>query len=206
VGGPAELVYWLELKGVFDHHKIPFPILLPRNFGMVVDAPTDRKMSRTGLPLKAFFESKNELSKRWILQHSSHDLSLTKQAKAVENILDEVKKRTSAIDPTLGPMTAAHAKRAAQMIQTIEQKMIRAEKRKQSDSIRQIEAIKDALFPNGGLQERNDNFLNFYQADPKFLQELLLHFDPFDFQLHVLKYHDQKGTSKAVSGKKKRAK
>lgn len=206
VGGPAELVYWLELKGVFDHYKLPFPILLPRNFGMVVDAPTLRKMGRSQLPLKAFFESKNDLCEQWILKHSSHDLSLSKQAKAMEKILDEVKKRSAAIDPTLGPMTAAHAKRAAQMIQTIEKKMIRAEKRKQSDSIRQIEAIKDALFPNGGLQERNDNFLNFSQSDPKFVQELLHYFDPFDFQLHVLQYHDQEGTSKAVSRKKKRAK
>lgn len=205
VGGPAELVYWLELKGVFDQFKIPFPILLPRNFGMVVEAPTARKIGQTRLPLEAFFESKSEVSKRWILQNSSHDLSLAVQAKAIEKILDEVKKRSAAVDPTLERMTDAHGTRAAHMIQTIERKMIRAEKRKQSDSIRQIEAIKDVLFPNGGLQERNDNFLNFYQPDPKFLQELLLKFDPFDFQLHVLHYHDQKGTSKAVSGKKKGA-
>ena len=32
VGGPAEIAYWLELKALFDHYKILFPVLIPRNF------------------------------------------------------------------------------------------------------------------------------------------------------------------------------
>ena len=32
VGGPAEISYWLEYKAMFDHHKIFFPVLMPRNF------------------------------------------------------------------------------------------------------------------------------------------------------------------------------
>jgi bacillithiol biosynthesis cysteine-adding enzyme BshC len=199
VGGPAELVYWLELKGVFDLFKVPFPILLPRNFGLVVDAPTARKMSKTKLRLEAFFEPKNELFKRWVTQHSSHDLSLDVAAASLGKILDEVKKRSANIDATLGPMTEAHATRMQKALQSIEQKMMRAEKRKQSDSLRQVEAVKDALFPNGGLQERTDNFLNFHQTDPGFIQKLIDLFDPFDFRFHVLTYHEQAGTSKAVS-------
>jgi bacillithiol biosynthesis cysteine-adding enzyme BshC len=38
VGGPAEVTYWLQLKGVFDYFKVPFPILMPRNFALVLDA------------------------------------------------------------------------------------------------------------------------------------------------------------------------
>ena len=68
--------------------------------------------------------------------------------------------------------------------------MLRAEKRLQSDRLRQIDAIKDNLFPSGGLQERTDNFLNFYPADPEFIKKLLLHLDPFDFRFNVLSYHD----------------
>ncbi len=199
VGGPAELVYWLELKAVFDLFQTPFPILLPRNFGLVIDAPTARKLSKTHLHLEAFFESKNELFKRWVSQHSTHDLSLDAASNALEKLMREVQARSSNIDATLGPMTEAHTTRMQKALRTIEQKMMRAEKRKQSDSLRQVEAVKDALFPGGGLQERTDNFLNFYQTDPNFIQSLLDRFDPFDFQFHVLTYHEQEGTSKAVS-------
>lgn len=199
VGGPAELVYWLELKSTFDHFQVPFPILLPRNFALVVDAPTARKIGKTRLHLDAYFESKNDLFKRWIKQHSSHNLFLDEAASAMENILTMVQSRAQKIDPTLGPMAGAQASKMQKMIRNIEQKMLRAEKRVQADSLRQIEAVKDGLFPGGGLQERVDNFLNFYQTDPGFIQHLLTHFDPFDFQLHVLTYHDQEGTSNVVS-------
>ena len=75
-------------------------------------------------------------------------------------------------------------------LETIEKKMLRAEKRHQADKLRQIETIKDALFPNGNLQERTDNFLNFYQQDTDFINKLVNQFDPFDFQFNVLSYHD----------------
>ncbi|MEJ0054214.1 MAG: bacillithiol biosynthesis BshC [Bacteroidota bacterium] len=63
-------------------------------------------------------------------------------------------------------------------------------KRLQSEKLKQIEAVKDALFPGGSLQERTDNFMNFYQQDPDFIKKLLNDFDPFDFQFNVLTYHD----------------
>ena len=199
VGGPAELVYWLELKSLFAHFKAPFPILLPRNFSLIIDSPTARKMNKTRLHLDAYFESKNDLFKRWVVQHSEHDLSLEKSAASIQKIMSEIQARAARIDSTLGPMTEAHAKRMEKAIRTIEQKMMRAEKRVQADGLRQVEAVKDTLFPGGGLQERTDNFLNFYQTDTAFIQKLITHFDPFDFQFHVLSYHDQEGTSKTVS-------
>ncbi|MFM7853837.1 MAG: bacillithiol biosynthesis BshC, partial [Flammeovirgaceae bacterium] len=54
------------------------------------------------------------------------------------------------------------------------------------DKLRQIEAVKDALFPNGSLQERTDNFLNFYQSNPRFIGELIQELRPFDFRFNVL--------------------
>jgi len=47
-------------------------------------------------------------------------------------------------------------------LQEQEKKMLRAEKRKFTDQQRQIAAIKDHLFPSGGLQERFDNIGYWY--------------------------------------------
>jgi hypothetical protein len=44
------------------------------------------------------------------------------------------------------------------------------------------------LFPGGGLQERTDNFLNFYQQDQLFIQKLIEHLDPFDYRFNILQY------------------
>ncbi len=190
VGGPAELVYWLELKSVFNHFKVPFPILMPRNFALVLDAPVSRKFSKTGLDIESFFEEKNYLFNHWVTKNSSHDLSLGKAMKDLDQILSEIYERSIKVDATLGQMTKAETKRMKDGLERIEKKMLRAEKLQQSDKLRQVEAVKDALFPGGSLQERTDNFMNFYQQDPDFINKLLKNFDPFDFQLNVLTYHD----------------
>ncbi|MBY0434768.1 MAG: bacillithiol biosynthesis cysteine-adding enzyme BshC [Cyclobacteriaceae bacterium] len=190
VGGPAELVYWLELKNVFEFFKVPFPILLPRNFALVVDSATNRKMEKTGLTLEEFFEDKNLIFNHWVSKNSNHDLSLKNVMATANELMKSVQERSGGIDPTLQPMAAAEAARMMKGLEKIEKKMLRAEKRLHSDRLRQIEAVKDALFPSGGLQERTDNFLNFYQTDPGFVKKLLTHLEPFDFQFNVLTYHD----------------
>ena len=73
-------------------------------------------------------------------------------------------------------------------LERIERKLLRAEKRQHGEKLRQIEAVKDALFPNGGLQERVDNFLNFYQQDGDFIKKLIEHLDPFDYEFNILTY------------------
>jgi bacillithiol synthase len=103
-------------------------------------------------------------------------------------ILNNVKERAIQIDSTLNQFVGAEAKRATSGLEKIEKKMLQAEKRFHSDKLRQLEAVKDALFPNGSLQERTDNFLNFYQSDPTFIQKLLKEFDAFEFRFNVLTY------------------
>jgi bacillithiol synthase len=186
IGGPAEVVYWLQLKGVFDYFKTPFPILMPRNFAAVMDSASQNKFEKTGLEIKDLFEEKNFLFNHWIAKNSKANLSLSNQVKEAESIFRKVKEQASAVDPTLNKHADAQTKRMVQALEVIEKKMLRAEKRKQVDKLRQLEAVKDFLFPNGSPQERTDNFLNFYQQDPQFIQKLIQNFDPFDFKFNVL--------------------
>jgi bacillithiol synthase len=188
IGGPAELVYWLELKKVFDHFHQPFPILMPRNFALVVDAPTDRKMKKTGIDLKLFFAQKNFIFNHWMLQNSTHELTISKEMQQVSALFEKLQAKATSIDSTLSQFVGAQAQRTTKALSSIEQKMLRAEKRKHAEKLQQIEAVKDTLFPNGNLQERTDNLLNFYPADPEFIDQLLTNFDPFDFRFHTLIY------------------
>jgi bacillithiol biosynthesis cysteine-adding enzyme BshC len=186
VGGPAEAIYWLQLKGVFDHFKIEFPILMPRNFAAMMDAPIKKKFEKTDLELKDFFNEKNFLFNHWVSRNSSSNLTLEKELSSAKSLFEGIKERASQIDPTLVKHTEAQASRSIKSLETIQQKMLRAEKRKHSDKLRQIESVKDYLFPNGNPQERTDNFLNFYQQDSKFIQKLIQSFDPFDFRFNVM--------------------
>lgn len=185
-GGPAEVVYWLQLKDVFKHYNIPFPILMPRNFALVMDAPTVRKFEKTGLELNELFFEKNYLFNHFAIKFSRNKIQLNGEKEAIQNYFQTIRQQAEAFDKTLGPMVGAETQRALKSLEKIEHKLLRSEKRFQSDKLKQVEALKDSLFPNGSLQERVDNFLNFYLTDPQFIQKLLSHFDPFDFRFNVL--------------------
>lgn len=186
VGGPAEIVYWLQLKNLFDHFNVLFPMLMPRNFGVVVDHTVQRKLEKTGLDFVQLFEDKNYLYNHWMLKNSKYNLTVGAERTTIREIYNQLKQRAESIDKTLGPFTGAEGPRVMNGLEKIERKLLRAEKRVHSDKLRQIDAVKDALFPNGVLQERVDNFLNFYQQDKLFIDKILKYFDPFDFQFNVL--------------------
>ena len=190
VGGPSEIVYWLQLKDVFTHYKIPFPILMPRNFAMVLDSPTLRKFKKTGLEVNDLFLEKNYLFNHFAVKFSRNKIKLNGEKEAIQQYFQIIRQQAEAFDKTLGPMVGAETQRAIKSLEKIEHKLLRSEKRFQSDKLQQVEAVKDALFPNGSLQERTDNFLNFYVQDSKFIEKLIIHFDPFDFRFTVLLYND----------------
>jgi len=188
VGGPAELVYWLQLKGIFDHYRIPFPVLMPRNFALIMDAPLIRKFDKTGLSIEELFLPKDRLFNQVVLKTSTADLTLNGEKKAIEDYFTRIQENVTQIDKTLGPLVGAEQQRVIKGLLRIEQKVLRAEKRKHADLLRQVEAVKDALFPNGSLQERTDNFLNFAQTDQQFIPTLIRSLDPFDFSFSIMRY------------------
>lgn len=186
VGGPAEMIYWLQLKGIFAHFKTPFPILLPRNFAMVAERNVMEKWKKTGLDLNDLFKEENFLFNHWTLKNTHHDLTVGKELQGSSGMFDALTQRAANIDKTLGPLVSAEATRVRHGLERIEKKMLKAEKRLHADRLRQIKEVKDALFPGGGLQERVDNFLGFYQKDPEFIPKLLERLDPLDFRFNVL--------------------
>jgi bacillithiol synthase len=187
-GGPAEVVYWLQLKGVFDHFNIPLPMLMPRNFALVIEKNVAVKFEKTGLDYKHLFEEKNYLFNQWIVKNTKQDLSLGKELTLFTEQFAAIRERVGHIDPTLIKFVEAQATRTTSSLEKIEQKILRAEKRVHREKLGQLESVKDLLFPNGSPQERVDNFLNFYQKDLQFIQKLLDAFDPFDYKFNLLFY------------------
>lgn len=185
VGGPSEVAYWFQLKPIFDHHDIPFPALMPRNFGMVVPKHINNKIDKTELTWEELFKDKNEIFKQVAVDNAKDSVLLNGQMNELVELFAKIKKQAETIDPTLKAHVEAQSVKTQHKLEVIEKKFIRAEKRKHSDKINQIEAILAYLFPNDGLQERTDNFLNFYLANPQFVKNLLDQFNPFDYRFHI---------------------
>ena len=162
IGGGGETAYWLQLKDLFSHYKIPFPMLVLRNSFLVVEKIWQEKISKLGFSIEDMFLSQEELLNRLVMNESKNEIKLNGSLSELEQLYESFKKQASAVDVTLEKHVEALKLRTVQSLQELEKKMLRAEKRKFADQQRQINTIKEHLFPKNGLQERIDNISYYY--------------------------------------------
>jgi bacillithiol synthase len=173
VGGGGEMAYWLQLKDLFQHYKVVYPVLVLRNSFLIIEKKWKAKMERIGFSIADFFQPQDKLMNLVVAKNSEHTVSLNGNFEKAEELFEQIKVQAGSIDPTLSQHVAAIKARSFKTLQELEKKMLRAEKRKFSDHERQIQAIKAALFPGNGLQERKENFSGFYAKWGRdFIEEL----------------------------------
>lgn len=190
VGGPSELVYWLQLKSIFDHFEITFPLLMPRNFAGVMTSGQVKKLQKADLSFEDIFKEENTLVKEKVIANTSFKMDLDEQKSHLRGMYSEVKDQATQVDSTLEKLVLAELKKTEKSLEKIEHKILKAERNNQEVLVNRIYALKEALFPGGGPQERKDNFLNFYINNPKFIASCMEAFDPFDYRFHMIEVHE----------------
>lgn len=162
VGGGSELAYWLELKALFNHYRVPYPVLLLRNSFMLVNSDMKLLMNKLNLGIADLFKSENTLLNELVLKKSEHQLSLQKERDQLAALYQQLETASASVDPSLVNHVKALFLKADKNIESLEKKMIRAEKRKYEAQAQQLQRLKNGLFPGNNLQERVENFLPFY--------------------------------------------
>lgn len=184
-GGPAEIIYWLQLKPVFDKFNIPFPILLPRNFAMIVSKTNHKKMQKLNLTITDLLQDEHTLKQQYLAKNGG-EISIEGEQKQLQDLFNSLEKKAIEVDKTLQDFVRAEASRIEKSLEGIEKRIRKAEEKKHEVALSQMVGIKQKLFPNGGLQERSENILNYYANHQHITDELLEVFDPFCMELHVL--------------------
>jgi uncharacterized protein YllA (UPF0747 family) len=186
LGGAAEVAYWFQLKGIFDLHQAPFPILLPRNFGMIIPPLEAAKLEKLELSIPDIFQDERVLRQQFVDKNTKHALDLGNEQERLSNLMAKIAQKAQAIDETLEASVLAEETRWQKGLERLTKKMRKAEERNQAVGLGQIQAIKQNLFPEGNWQERHTNFLEFLLNYPTLLADLLAVLDPLTFELFVM--------------------
>lgn len=162
IGGGSEVAYWLELKELFEHYGVPYPVLLQRNSFLIVEGRMHKLMKKLGIDPEALFKEESALLKDIVLARSSLQLTLGNEAEQLSGFYEHLRKIVQPIDTTLIQHVNALEAKAAKALKNLEKKMLRAEKHKYSIQSGQLQQLKSGLFPNHSLQERVENILPYY--------------------------------------------
>lgn len=185
-GGPGELAYWLQLKEVFAHYQVPMPILMPRSFALIFNKSSHKRYEKLNIDLEDLFLEEVALRQKYVEDNSQESPNLDAEKELLAELFDRIDQQANQIDPTLSGFVGAEHKRNLKSLENIEKRLKKAQESKFDTEIKQLIKLKEALFPEQKLQERHDNFLNFYLNNSRFLAQVAEHLAPFRFEMNIL--------------------
>ena len=172
---------------MFEANKIQFPILVSRNFCLLVDAKSSQIWEKLGFSPLDYFLDKEKLIGRFVRNQSDEFNGFEEEQLALNMLYSKLSQRANSIDFTLVTMVNAELEKAKNGVKNIEAKIIRAGKAKHETQLNQVKKIKEKLFPYGELQERTDSFIPHYiQKGDFFFHQLMSHFSPFEKNFLIL--------------------
>ena len=176
VGGGSEVAYWMQLKDLFEHYQVPFPMLVLRNSFMIMDENHAHKMKELEIREADLFKEDTTLANELVQRWSGQEISLKQEEADSKALFQHLKKRASEIDKTLVQHVHALEVDHLKKLDGLEKKMLKAERKKQAIQLQRIWKLKEELFPNHNLQERVENFMPYYaQYGQSFIHTVLNH-------------------------------
>lgn len=188
VGGPAEVAYYGQLRGVYEAFGVPMPLVMPRATATVVDANAFRFLTRHDLPLESL-SAQDEAALNVLLASQlppSVEGSLNDAQRALEQRLAVVTAELRRVDPTLEGAAKSTLSRMQDDLARLHGKVIQAAKRKNETLRRQFTHAQAQTFPGGHPQERAVGliyFLNKY--GPSFVDRMAEEL-PADMSTHAV--------------------
>ncbi len=158
IGGAAEVNYWLQLKPIFEHYKVFYPLIWVRNMITIIQKKLWDKVTKLNIPMEKLFKIEKE---QIITMYSENVLkyaTILASIKEIDFEIDSLKKVLSAED-------YEEIKKTYDAFQTILKKNLRNSKNNVTSSIQfkhykdEIAIIKSKLLSKSNLQERNSSLL-----------------------------------------------
>ena len=187
IGGGGEMAYWFQLKESFEAQKVVFPMLLQRDSVLVRSTKQFDKQLALGISDADLFLKKNDFINKYVRRIANIDVDFSPQLETLKSQFAHLYQIAEQTDASfLGAVKAQEVKQI-KGLKHLEKRLLKAQKRVLADKIARSTDLKEGLFPNGNLQERQLNFSELFLeqgADVvKILKETL---NPLDMRFLLL--------------------
>ena len=175
VGGPGELAYFGQLRGLFRRHGVGMPVVIPRASLLVVETRVARVLEKFALAPGDVREGDALLSRlaRERLPDDVQD-AVVRWRTAVEALGGELAAAIAAVDPGLQGAVTKTRNAGLSALGNLEKKIVRAARRRNDTTRAQIHKARVNLWPAGKPQDRVLSSLQYLMRHgPQFLSRVL---------------------------------
>ena len=187
IGGGGELAYWFQLKKYFNAVNVPFPTLLLRNSVLIQTEIQQKKLQKLNISKEDVFLKRHTFINKKVREISNIDIDFSKQKKHLEAQFEDLYKLAEVTDKSFLGAVKAQELKQLKGLSHLEDRLLKAQKRKLKDAVSRMTALQTELFPGGSLQERNTNFSEFYlEYGPTLIPSLVDALEPLKGEFLIL--------------------
>lgn len=175
VGGPTEIAYWLELKALFEQFTLPYPVLVPRYFGLRLSTTHHRIIEKYQWDLKTMFNTPKEA---FLAQYFEKQLSKNSALIELEHQLNKFNTDFYQFIENQGLGLERSARSTITRIEKewrrFHNKLRRAIQKREDTVHAHVEEIYKAILPLNISQDRVLSYLSEYAVHGNVLWETIL--------------------------------
>lgn len=187
IGGGGEIAYWFELKSFFASAKVTFPILLLRNSVLLATEKQNKKADKLNLSWSDLFSKQTALINRTTQKLSDFPIDFTSQKEALQKQFEALLEIANNTDESFLGAVKAQETKQIKGLETLEKRLLIAQKRKYNDELQRIIELQNQLFPNQSLQERQANFSEFYlENGERLIPEIMSQLKPLEQNFNIV--------------------
>lgn len=182
VGGVAEISYWLQLKGIFETLKLPFPMIQIRTSILWIDPIISKKLAKVSLKLEDLFTDSSLVKKKYLHDFASEEVDFKIVDAFTSELKEQLIEKIIGLDEHLEKYAQSEAVKLEKQIEAIKEKLVRVVKHRHEIAMTTIDQVFERIYPNNGMQERTLNLFSLC-PDGKISEKIeFLHrfIDPFD--------------------------
>lgn len=163
VGGPGEIAYFAQMKSLYEVFGMEMPVILPRFSMTLIESSVERVLEKLPFSFAEYHNRIEDLEKSYVKKTEEVDIEkLFGIWKSQMEDLNKVKKdEIQEIDPSLGGSVGKAKAVYFSELDKLKGKVYKSVKQQEKIQLDRIAKIKNNLFPNNNLQEREIAFIYF---------------------------------------------
>ncbi len=163
VGGPSEISYYAQVDPLYNFFDVESPFIFPRASVTLLEKNVENTLEKLNVNISDLFIEERLLKHNIVKNKSEFEIGklFENSETEVQLIFDRIKEQLFGIDKTLTDVASKTEQRVMQAFDNLKLKAEKADERQHDTIIKQIDKVRNILYPNNTLQERIINFSYF---------------------------------------------